>query len=66
MWQKGWDKGHIVTWSNALLEVLSLMVLAKFYINPSSHIAPVTSEVVGSIPGQTHSSCDREGDSLTA
>jgi hypothetical protein len=24
--------------------------------------APVTSEVVGSIPGQTHSSCDREGD----
>jgi hypothetical protein len=26
--------------------------------------AHVTSEVVGSIPGQTHSSCDREGDSL--
>jgi hypothetical protein len=26
--------------------------------------APVTSEVVDSIPGQTHSSCDREGDSL--
>jgi hypothetical protein len=26
--------------------------------------APVTSEVVGSIPGQTRSSCDREGDSL--
>jgi hypothetical protein len=26
--------------------------------------SPVTSEVVGSIPGQTHSSWDREGDSL--
>jgi hypothetical protein len=26
--------------------------------------APVTSEVVGSIPSQTHSICDREGDSL--
>jgi hypothetical protein len=26
--------------------------------------APVTYVVVGSIPGQTHSSCDREGDSL--
>jgi hypothetical protein len=25
---------------------------------------PVTSEVVGSIPSQTNSSCDREGDSL--
>jgi hypothetical protein len=24
----------------------------------------ITSEVVGSIPGQTHSSCDGEGDSL--
>jgi hypothetical protein len=26
--------------------------------------APVTSEVVGSIPGHVHSSCDREGESL--
>jgi hypothetical protein len=26
--------------------------------------APVTSEAVGAIPGQIHSSCDREGDSL--
>jgi hypothetical protein len=29
-----------------------------------SGAAPVTSEIVGSIPGQTHSSCDKEGDSL--
>jgi hypothetical protein len=35
------------------------VVRSMFEINIGAYL-------VGSIPGQTHSSCDREGDSLTA
>jgi hypothetical protein len=32
--------------------------------NVDNRLTPVTTEVVGSIPGQIHCSCDREGDYL--
>jgi hypothetical protein len=52
--------GGLVGYSKQLFW-FSLVCEQQLYILTS---APVTSEFVGSIPGQTHSSCDRVGDSL--
>jgi hypothetical protein len=51
--------------TSSRLEAQNAVRVAQWYDRCSKLTsAPVTSEVVGSIPGQTHSSCDREGDSL--
>jgi hypothetical protein len=46
------------------LPLIRAVLLSSINGNSKLTSAPVTSEFVGSIHGQTHSSCDREGDSL--